>query len=489
MDKIKAWWATHKPTQRKLIQLYTALLYNANIKGFAEGEIYTGKLKNVCVPGFNCYSCPGAVGACPLGALQNAIGASKARFPSYILGFLAIIGLTLGRVVCGFLCPLGWLQELLHKLPTPKIKKNRFTRALSYLKYVLLGLFVIYIPLVYAAQSYPMPAFCKYICPSGTFEGAVGLLSNPVNAEKFSMLNILFTRKFVILIAIALCSVFIYRTFCRFLCPLGAIYGFFCRIALLGVKVDKTRCVGCGACVNHCKMDVRHVGDHECIQCGECIAHCPTKAISWKLAPRKEDSKKKLRIAAWCAALALLVGVLVVVNLPAPAAPAPTETAPVVAVSDGTSGAEASDQPELPVGKEVGMLAPDFTAPIYGGGSFTLSEHRGKITIVNFWATWCTACVHELPFFDQLQADYSDTVDVIALHAVQVTDDVDAYLAGFNYKIPFALDETGGIIKSFGGSTTLPMTVIIDPNGVITYNKVGSVTYDFLASQIAALQK
>lgn len=478
MDKIKAWWTAHKPTQRKLIQLYTALLYNANIKGFIEGEIYTGKLKNVCVPGFNCYSCPGAIAACPLGALQNAIGASKARFPAYILGILAIIGLVLGRVVCGFLCPLGWLQELLHKLPTPKIKKSRITRALSYLKYVLLAVFVICIPLVYAAKSYPMPAFCKFLCPAGTFEGAVGLLSNPANAEKFSMLNIFFTRKFVILIAIALCSVFLYRTFCRFLCPLGAIYGFFCRIALLGVTVDTSRCVDCGACVKHCKMDIRRVGDHECIQCGTCVTHCPTQAISWKLAPRKEKTKKKLRIAAWCVALALLIGLLVFVNRPAQA-----DTSP-----DTKGEVPTSEQSDLPIGKELGMLAPDFTAPIYGGGNFTLSQHRGKITIVNFWATWCSPCVRELPYFDQLKADYGDTVDIIALHAAQITDDVETYLAGFDYKIPFALDETGDIIKSFGGSTNLPITIIIDADGVITYNKAGSVTYDLLVSQIAELQ-
>ena len=66
------WWAAHKPTKRRLIQVYAALLYNAYIKGFITGDIYVGPTKNICVPGFNCYSCPGAIGACPLGALQNA---------------------------------------------------------------------------------------------------------------------------------------------------------------------------------------------------------------------------------------------------------------------------------------------------------------------------------------------------------------------------------------------------------------------------------
>ena len=142
-NAISAWWAAHKPTRRRLIQVYAALLYNAHAKGFIKGDIYTGPLKNVCVPGFNCYSCPGAIGACPLGALQNALASSGTRAPLYGLGILLLFGLTLGRTICGWLCPLGLIQELLHKIPTPKVRKSRATRALSWLKYIVLGVFVV----------------------------------------------------------------------------------------------------------------------------------------------------------------------------------------------------------------------------------------------------------------------------------------------------------------------------------------------------------
>ena len=81
MAKLTHWLRNHLPTQRRLIQLYAALLYNAHLKGYISGNIYTGSTKSVCVPGFNCYSCPGAVGACPLGALQNAIASSGSRTP------------------------------------------------------------------------------------------------------------------------------------------------------------------------------------------------------------------------------------------------------------------------------------------------------------------------------------------------------------------------------------------------------------------------
>ncbi len=275
--KIKAWFVRHKPTKRRIIQVYAALLYNANIKGFFNGQIYKGNTKKLCVPGLNCYSCPGAVGACPLGSLQNALSASGTRTPAYIFGIIILFGLLLGRTICGFLCPIGLGQELLYKIKTPKLKKSKVTRVLSYLKYVLLVALVVIVPLVFA-----VPGFCEYICPAGTFEGGVGLLSNSENEGLLAILGPLFTWKFMLLVLIVVASIFIFRAFCRFLCPLGALYGFFCRIAMLGVKIDKNKCTDCGLCIGVCKMDTKRVGDHECIHCGACISVCPAKAISWK---------------------------------------------------------------------------------------------------------------------------------------------------------------------------------------------------------------
>lgn len=275
--KIGAWFVRHKPSKRRIIQLYAALLYNANIKGFFNGRIYKGPTKNLCVPGLNCYSCPGAVGACPLGSLQNALSASSVRTPTYIIGILALFGLMLGRTICGFLCPVGLGQELLYKIKTPKLKKSRVTRVLSYFKYVVLIALVVIVPL-----AFTVPGFCEYICPAGTFEGGLGLLTNPNNEGLLANLGPLFSWKFTLLVLIIVASVFIFRVFCRFLCPLGAIYGFFSKIALLGVKLDKEKCTDCGLCVGVCKMDIKRVGDHECIHCGACISVCPAKAISWK---------------------------------------------------------------------------------------------------------------------------------------------------------------------------------------------------------------
>ncbi len=528
----KKWLLAHLPTRRRLIQLYAALLYNAHLRGFVEGKIYTGGTKFLCVPGLNCYSCPGAVGACPLGSLQNALASSRSRAPFYALGMLMLFGLVLGRVVCGFLCPFGLIQEWIHKLPVPKLRKGRVTRALSYVKYVLLALLVVLIPLYYAAQRFPLPAFCKYICPAGTLEGAVALLAHPENEGLFSMLGELFTGKFAILAAVLAACAFVYRAFCRFLCPLGAIYGFFCRIALLGVKVDPDLCTNCGLCVRKCPMDVRRVGDHECIHCGACAGECPTKAIHWRGARKGRAPRRWVRIAAWCAALAVLAGALWFFNKPettvgeaqpqaaVSASPAAEATAipgrasaseeeadltEATAIPGRASASEEADLAEAtaipgradgavlagaddaaaepsgaPVGSEVGMQCPDFTVPLYGGGEFHLSETRGKVVVLNFWATWCSPCCAELPYFEQLWENYPDDVALVAIHSSLVTDDVPSYIEEMGYEIPFALDETGAVIASLGGSTMLPQTVVLDREGTIVYNRIGSVTYEDL---------
>ena len=280
---------------RRYVQLITAVLYNCHITGFVKGTIYQGALKGICVPGLNCYSCPGAVGACPLGSLQSALMSSRYKIPYYILGTLLLFGLLCGRLICGFLCPFGFLQDLLDKLPTKKIKKSKVTRVLSKLKYAVLLIFVILIPLIKL-----VPGFCKYICPAGTLGGGIPLAIQ--NAALRSMVGFLFSWKMFVLAAILLLCCFCYRAFCRFLCPLGAIYSFFNPIAFFGIKVDAAKCTHCNACVHGCKMDVKKVCDTECIHCGACISHCPHGAISYgykgpfgkcgnKNSPEQKDSK------------------------------------------------------------------------------------------------------------------------------------------------------------------------------------------------------
>lgn len=285
---------------RRYVQLLAAVLYNCNFKGFATGKIWQGNTKGVCVPGLNCYSCPGAVAACPLGSLQTALLSSKYKFPYYVLGTFLLLGLFLGRFICGFFCPFGFLQELLHKIPTPKIQKSSVTRGLSYLKYGILLIFVIAVPLITLA-----PGFCKYLCPAGTLEAGIPLTL--LQERLRAMTGALFTWKVAVLILILLACVFCFRAFCRFLCPLGAIYSFFNPVSFFGIKVDQAKCIHCDACVRHCKMDVRKVCDRECIQCGECIGRCPASAIHYGVANGRKNPGANCKDAARKRSMARIV--------------------------------------------------------------------------------------------------------------------------------------------------------------------------------------
>ena len=271
-----------KKYKRKIIQLTSAILYNLNFSGFKNVNIYKGDIKKFCVPGLNCYSCPGAIASCPLGSFQNYLQQSGgkitiiSRFPFYVLGLLILFGAILGRVVCGFLCPFGLLQEIIYKIKTPKVQKNNFTRKLTIIKYMILVVFVIAIPI---ALNYP--GFCKYICPQGTIEA--GIFHVAFNKNLSGAVGTLFNFKLFIAAVVIILSLFMYRFFCRFICPLGAFYSFFNKVAIFGLKVDNTKCIHCGACAKDCLMDTKIVSDRECIQCGECIDKCEVKAIKvWK---------------------------------------------------------------------------------------------------------------------------------------------------------------------------------------------------------------
>lgn len=265
------------------IQALWALLTNSYLCGFMQGKIYRGKLKNLCVPGMNCYSCPGALGSCPIGSLQAVIGSYDFKFTFYIAGFLMFVGALVGRFVCGWLCPFGLIQELLHKIPFPKkIRTFRGDRLLRKLKYVILVVFVILMPMFLVdLLGQGAPYFCKLICPVGTLEGGIPLVW--LNETLHGALGWLYTWKLTILAVIVVLSILIERPFCKYICPLGAIYSVFNPISVFRYRVDRDKCVGCGACARACGMGcdpVKNANDAECVRCGKCRQVCPTGAIT-----------------------------------------------------------------------------------------------------------------------------------------------------------------------------------------------------------------
>ena len=267
--------------KRTFIQLLSAAFFNGYAAGFFKGSIFQGKTKILCVPVLNCYSCPGALGSCPIGSLQAVISSRKYRFSFYVLGLIMLFGLVLGRLVCGFLCPFGLVQDLLHKIPVKKIKVNeKADRVLRYLKYVVLAVLVILLPIL-IRDDFNMGEtwFCRLVCPAGTMAGIPLIMANPVLK---SIIGFLFSWKMCLLLIVLISSTLIHRPFCRYLCPLGAIYGLFSRFSLYQMQLDKEKCIGCGKCEQSCPMQVKCTKDintAECIRCGKCKAVCPVHAI------------------------------------------------------------------------------------------------------------------------------------------------------------------------------------------------------------------
>ena len=137
------------------------------------------------------------------------------------------------------------------------------------------------------------PFFCKYICPSGMLLGGIPLMTygslagntaagTGTGITSWAEAGGLTSLKLGILAATILLSIMIYRPFCKYICPLGAIYSFFNRISLYRYSVDESKCTHCGVCKNVCRMGVdmsTTPNSPECIRCGDCKAACPHHAI------------------------------------------------------------------------------------------------------------------------------------------------------------------------------------------------------------------
>ena len=276
--------------KRIAVQAIATVLANGNLPGWLTGRLYRGPLKTACVPGLNCYSCPGALGACPVGSWQSAMSGVYPKFPFYVLGLLLLFALAFGRMICGWLCPFGLVQDLLHRVPVPKLGKRSWMRPLTRFRWVMLILAGAGAYLAFLVTGTGKPLFCAYICPAGMLEGALPLMA--LRPELFQAAGWLTAWKGAILAVFLIAMTAVYRPFCRFVCPLGLWYGFWNRLALFGVAVDESACVHCGRCASICPMDAEIAGDAHCISCGRCVTACPTAAISFRRSGTIETNEK-----------------------------------------------------------------------------------------------------------------------------------------------------------------------------------------------------
>ena len=373
---------------RHSIQAITGIAQNSNISGWLTGKIYKGPLKNFCLPGMNCYSCPGAVGACPIGSLQAVVG-KKNKFSFYVVGYLALIGVLLGRFVCGWLCLFGLIQELLYKIPTPKLKiPQKLDKPMRWLKYIILLVAVFLLTGFVKVENglVSVPYFCKYICPVGMLEGGIPLVA--MNADLQRSVGWRYVWKGIILLLTVGSSIFIYRPFCKYICPLGAFYGMLQKFSFLRLTLEKDKCVGCNACARQCRMNVdviHNLNSAECIRCGECAKVCPKSALSFTVLDRKraenetadretlERKERRRHIVILTAVLLAAATVILVINFSS---------------YSNTAGRE-------PV---------SFTASDMEGNVVESSElfGRAELTMINVWASYCAPCARELPELSEL---------------------------------------------------------------------------------------
>jgi len=288
---------------RKWMQTILALLTNGSWSFPFTRTIYQGPLKVVCSPGLNCYSCPASTTYCPIGTLQQLMAGIRIAlengqnfFGLYVIGTMGVLGGIFGRLICGWACPFGLIQELLHKIPS---KKFGIPRKLNYIKYFFLLFFVILLPLFVVDDfGYGEAWFCKYVCPAGTLEAGLPMLM--LQPDLRQTIGILFYNKLTIMIGFIIWSVLASRPFCRTLCPLGAFYSFFKGLKLVKLRHIEENCTQCKKCHAVCPMGVKFnesPEDTECISCMKCMDQaCKFDAIALEIGGIQVGQKSRPRI-------------------------------------------------------------------------------------------------------------------------------------------------------------------------------------------------
>jgi len=291
-------------SKRRIFQIAAALGFNLDFLSLLRGNISQAGTKGLCVPALNCYSCPAAVGACPVGALQNAMNSMRYNLSTgqkkiglYVVGSLGLMGTVAGRLPCGWLCPFGFLQELVHKLPLPKIQIPTF---LTYLRYVILAFLVLLLPLLVVDSSgLGWPWFCKWVCPAGTLEA--GVILSALNSAIRAQLGFLFAWKISLLVLFLIWMAVSMRPFCRTVCPLGTILGFFNRVSAFRMKVDLESCIVCDACQKTCPVNIKiykNPDSSQCVRCLKCEQVCPTSCISHGFGLQEKQQERSARAGA-----------------------------------------------------------------------------------------------------------------------------------------------------------------------------------------------
>jgi len=148
----------------------------------------------------------------------------------------------------------------------------------------------------------------------------------------------------------------------------------------------------------------------------------------------------------------------------------------ILGCSDSTTGPPAAME-----------AAPDFNMTLFEGGDFQLSAQKGKVVVINFFASWCVSCGEETPVIEKLSRKYSPQTVVFLAIAVDDTEKkAKEFMKKMGLTIPAGLDKTGKIKEAYG-IYGVPTTFFIDKNGKISYFHAGVVTEELLKHEIDKL--
>lgn len=226
------------------------------------------------------YAAPSIHALCPYGGLESmlsiiAVGTflKKILIGTFVLfGATVLLAVVMRRSFCGQVCAFGFLQELFGNIGKKLFKKRpvvpkKLDRVLRYLKFVVLAVTI--------AMAWITGEL--WVTPYDPFN-ALGHLAD------FNALITSYLIGFIVLIITLLGSVVYDRFFCKYLCPVGALYGVIGKVSPYSVRVDHDKCIRCGLCNKACPMNVEvmdakggRVTDLECINCNMCVNACPKK--------------------------------------------------------------------------------------------------------------------------------------------------------------------------------------------------------------------
>jgi len=267
---------------RRLYQLFTAISANLPLYNFVTGRLYSGKLKSFPFPIMNCYACPAALYSCPIGTISHFLVMNKV--PLFALGVISAVSASFGRWICGWVCPFGLLQDLLNKVPTVKFE---LPKPFVYLKYLMLVLGVLLLPYLFKEHY-----FCM-VCPTGTVEAGIYWVA--ASSAILAMAGPFFLFKLALGSMFLYGSIFIKRPFCRYFCPLGALFSIFNKLSIVDFKVEKERCIECNLCKKSCPVNYPIYQDPNspaCLRCLNCVRVCSVVKVNLPALSRKEPGRE-----------------------------------------------------------------------------------------------------------------------------------------------------------------------------------------------------